>query len=418
MTPSRSSTCLFQVLLVVLLVGLLMIGGFGAGWASYNQVFDLIGVAPPARVPEDKRDDVDLTVFWEAVQILYQNYYGDPPQGRDLTYAAIRGVLRALDDPFTSFVDPELARIFEEDMQGEFEGIGATVRMNEEGELVIVAPIEGSPAEAAGLRPGDIVLEVDGRRIKGMTLLEAVSLIRGPKGTPVRLKILRAGQEPFEVEIVRARIEIPTVSARIIQEPGKPKLGYLKLNEFNALATRQVREELQSFRDQGVEGLVFDLRNNPGGLLSTSIEVASQFIEEGQVVLIERGKEGEEIHRARGKGLWLDKPLVVLISEGTASASEIVAGAIQDHQRGVLVGTTTFGKGSVQSPRTLSDGSSLRVTIAHWFTPNGRQIHNQGISPDIVVELAPGDEQVERDPQLERAIEVLIEQITRGGGRE
>ncbi len=418
MTPRQSSNCLFQILLLVLLVGLLAIGGFGAGWVSYNQVFKIVGMAPPAKVPEDKRDDVDLSVFWEAVGILHEHYYGDPPKGQDLTYAAIRGVLRALDDPFTSFVEPDLARIFEEDIQGEFEGIGATVRMNEEGELVIVAPIEGSPAEAAGLRPGDIVLEVDGKRIKGMTLLEAVSLIRGPKGTRVRLKILRAGQEPFEVEIVRARIEIPTVSARIIEEPGKPKMGYLKLNDFNARATRQVREELQAFREQGVEGLIFDLRNNPGGLLSTSVEVASQFVEEGQVVLIERGKEGEEIHRARGKGLWLDKPLVVLINEGTASASEIVAGAIQDHQRGVLVGTTTFGKGSVQSPHTLSDGSSLRVTIAHWFTPNGRQIHNQGITPDIVVERAPEDEESGRDPQLERAIQVLTEQVARGGGGE
>lgn len=416
MTSRRNPTCLVQALLFALFAALLVVGGFVAGWVGYDQLFRLIGMAPPVNVPQDKRDDVDLEVFWEAVQLLHDHFYGEPPQGRDLTYAAIRGVLRALNDPFTSFVEPEMARIFEEDMQGEFEGIGATVRMNEDGELVIVAPIEGSPAEAAGLRPGDIVLEVDGKRLKGMTLLEAVSLIRGPRGTRVRLKILRAGQEPFEVEIVRDRIEIPTVSARLIEEPGKPKLGYLKLNDFNARATRQVREELQAFRDQGVEGLIFDLRNNPGGLLTTSIEVASQFLEEGSVVLIERGKDGEEVHRARSGGLWLDKPLVVLVDAGSASASEIVAGAIQDHKRGVLVGTTTFGKGSVQSPHTLSDGSSLRVTIAHWFTPNGRQIHNQGITPDVVVEASPADLEVGRDPQLERAIQVLTEQIVGGTG--
>lgn len=416
MTSRRDLTCLVQALVFALFASLLVVGGFTAGWVGYDQLFRLIGVAPPVNVPQDKRDDVDLKVFWEAVRLLHDHFYGEPPQGRDLTYAAIRGVLQALDDPFTSFVEPEMARIFEEDMQGEFEGIGATVRMNEDGELVIVAPIEGSPAEAAGLRPGDIVLEVDGKRLKGMTLLEAVSLIRGPRGTRVRLKILRAGQEPFEVEIVRDRIEIPTVSARLIEEPGKPKLGYLKLNDFNARATRQVREELQAFRDQGVEGLIFDLRNNPGGLLSTSIEIASQFLEEGSVVLIERGKDGEEVHRARSGGLWLDKPLVVLVDAGSASASEIVAGAIQDHKRGLLVGTTTFGKGSVQSPHTLSDGSSLRVTIAHWFTPNGRQIHNQGITPDIVVEASPADLEAGRDPQLERAIEVLTEQIVGGTG--
>jgi len=413
-TPRQNKTCCLQTLLFVLVTGLLMAGAFGAGWFGYQQVFTLLGMAPPVQATEDRRDDVDLTVFWEAMALLRENFYGDVPEGDELTYAAVRGLLLALDDPFTSFADPEMTRFFQEDLQGEIEGIGAMVRMNEKGELVIVTPIPNTPAEAAGLQAGDIVVAVDGRRIQGMTLFEAVSLIRGPRGTKVRLSIRRGTQEPFEVEIVRARIEIPTVSSRIIEEPGRPKLGYLKLNDFNAKATDQVRQELARFREEGVEGLIFDLRNNPGGLLRVSIDVASQFIEQDQVVLVERGKRGERRYRAGPDGLWLDRPLVVLINEGSASASEIVAGAIQDYKRGPLVGTTTFGKGSIQSPYTLRDGSSLRVTTALWFTPNGRQIHNQGIEPDVVVELSPQEQEQGQDPQLERAVELLVEQIREG----
>ncbi|MDQ7029245.1 MAG: PDZ domain-containing protein [Ardenticatenia bacterium] len=267
MTSRPNRTCCLQTVALVLVTGLLMAGAFSAGWLGYGYIFNALGMAPPVRAAEDKRDDVDLAVFWEAVNLLRENFYGEVPEGDALTYAAVRGLVLALNDPFTSFADPEMTRFFSEDLQGEIEGIGAMVRMNEQGELVIVTPIPGTPAEAAGLQAGDIVVAVDGQRIQGMTLFEAVSLIRGPKGTTVRLSIRRGAEEPFDVEIVRARIEIPTVSSRLIEEPGKPKLGYLKLNDFNAKATDQVKQELERFRQEGVEGLIFDLRNNPGGLL-------------------------------------------------------------------------------------------------------------------------------------------------------
>ena len=322
-----------------------------------------------------------------------------------MTYGAIRGVLMAIGDDGTSFIDPQHAAILREDITGGFEGIGAVVNMLPNGRLVIVEPLPGRPAARAGIQRGDLVLKVDDTPIQNMTLIEAVSLIRGPAGTKVRLTILRRGvKEPFEVVVVRERIELEVVESRMLEDD----IAYVRLTEFNARATQELREALQELMAQKPRGLILDLRGNPGGFLQTSVEVASQFLDRG-LVLIERGRgDLEREYPVEGGGLATQVPLVVLVDAGSASASEIVAGAIQDNGRGILIGERTFGKGSVQLPHTLSDGSELRVTIARWFTPKGREIQGVGIIPDIEVEMTQEDLEAGRDPQLERAVEYLL----------
>ncbi|MCZ7573823.1 MAG: S41 family peptidase [Ardenticatenaceae bacterium] len=405
-------------LVTVLVTVLLTVPAFMAGWGASGFVQSTVraqtaasptvaGTGPSAAATT--RDGIDLKVLWEAVTLLQQHFYGRIPGARDLTYAAIRGVVAATNDQHTAFVDPEQARLLDEDLQGEFDGIGATVRM-ENDELMIVATLPKSPAEHAGLVSGDIVLRVNDTPLKGKSLIEAISLIRGPRGTNIHLTVRREGASGLlEFDIVRDRILVPVVESRVIQgEDGKP-LGYLKLNDFGARAPEEVKKALSELKAQDVNGLILDLRNNPGGYLSSAVEVSSQFIGDG-TILTEKGSSGrDQIHRAESGGLALDIPLVVLVNEGSASASEILAGAVQDTGRGTLIGTKTFGKGSVQITNQLSDGSSLRVTVAHWFTPKGRAIHEVGIEPEIVVERTPADLKAGRDPQLDRAISFFAE---------
>jgi carboxyl-terminal processing protease len=344
-------------------------------------------------------------LFWEVWHILEEEYYGELPDETRMTYGAIRGVLDVLDDDHTVFFDPDMANIMREDMSGSFEGIGAFVRMREDGRLMIVAPMEGQPAEAAGLRAGDIILEADGVPLIGMNVSEAILYVRGPKDSVVQLRVLREGvAEPFIVEVTRARIQMPTVEAEMLDDD----VAYVKLYDFNAQANARLKDALEELLAQNPRGLIFDLRNNPGGFLNEAVAVASQFVSEGNI-LIERFSDGtERVYEAREGGVALDVPLVVLVNAGSASASEIVAGAIQDTNRGTLIGETTFGKGSVQLLHQLRDGSELRVTIARWFTPGDRLIHGQGLEPDIVTELTLEDRDARRDPQLDRAVEYLL----------
>ncbi|MFQ6001433.1 MAG: S41 family peptidase, partial [Anaerolineae bacterium] len=322
---------------------------------------------------------------------------------KELTYGAIRGALSTLEDENTAFITPEHIAIIREDLTGAFEGIGALVKMNEDGYLVIAEPLAGRPADLAGLKAGDLVLEVDGVEIQGMNLIEAISLIRGPKGTTVRLTIQRQGvPEPFEVEIVRQRIEFLTIEYRLL----KGEIGYIKLNEFNSQAPRQLRAALIDLLAENPRGLILDLRDDPGGLVTAAIDVGSEFIAEG-VIMSERGKDIEQDYEAQGSGLATEIPLVVLVNGGSASASEIVAGAIQDYGRGILIGERTVGKGSVQVQYQLSDGSGLRITTAHWFTPHGRLIEEEGLIPDVEVYITDEDLANGLDPQLELALDYL-----------
>jgi len=357
----------------------------------------------PAPAPTNENEET-FQLFWEVWDLVQRNFYGELPDMQEMTYAAIRGMLDTLDDKYTAFMEPSIATILAEDATGEFEGIGAFVDMDEDGKLEIVQTFEGGPAEKAGILAGDRVLEVDSVSIVGSTLYEAIGLIRGPASSKVVLLIEREGvSEPFEVTVTRARLEIPVIEVEM-RDDG---VGYIRLHEFSATASERMEEGLEELLAQEPRGIVFDLRQNPGGWLDQAVQVTDLFLDDG-VILIERWSDGnEQTFEANPGDIGEDVPLVVLVNGSSASASEIVAGALQDRERAILVGEATFGKGSVQRPFTLSDGSELRVTIALWFTPNDRAIHGQGLMPDIQVPW-PEEGDPDVDLQLERAVEYLL----------
>jgi len=358
----------------------------------------------PIPTPTDA-DEEAFQLFWEVWDLVQRNFYGELPDMQEVTYAAIRGMLDTLGDQYTAFIEPAVAAVLSEDATGEFEGIGAFVDMDETGTLVIAGVFEGGPAESAGVRDGDRVLAVDGISIVGSTLYEAIGLIRGPAGSDVTLLIEREGTaEPFEITVTRARLEIPIIEVEM-RDDG---IGYIRLYEFSATANTAMESGLEELLSQEPRGVVFDLRQNGGGWLDQAVDVADLFLDDG-VILIERWSDGQErVFEASPGEIGEDVPLVVLVDRGTASASEIVAGALQDQERAILIGELTFGKGSVQRPFTLSDGSELRVTIARWFTPDDRAIHDQGLTPDIEVPWPEENVEPGEDPQLERAVEYLL----------
>ncbi len=390
-----------RIVLLTIVTTILVSAAFAGGYATSRVVFSP-PPPPDGGAPADWKADFPL--FWEAWHWVQQDFYKTPLNAEEMMNGAIAGMVRALGDPHTAFVDAKTAAITATELQGSFEGIGATVEMRE-GRLTIVAPIKGSPADKAGLLPNDVILQVNDTVIQNMTVNDAVRLIRGPKGTPVKLLIQRAKQAPFTVEIIRDTIRVPFVESRMIENTS---IAYLRLNDFGATAPEEMRAALRELLAQKPTGLIFDLRSDPGGYLSVSVDVASQFLRAGQVVLIEKDKNGNaQEFRAKPGGLALDIPMVLLIDGGSASASEIVAGALKDYKRATIIGVKSFGKGSVQNVHTLSDKSELRVTIAHFFSPKGNEIHDVGITPDIEVKPTEDDIANKRDPQLERAIQFL-----------
>jgi carboxyl-terminal processing protease len=392
-------------------------GGFAAGYLTAHGNFlpQLAGPGEPltsgGAAVTDQSLQSTFAPFWEAWDIVHEEYVDQPVDDVKLMRGAINGMLSALGDPHTTYMTPTEYEIAVADQSGELEGIGAYVE--EAGEYVrIVSPFPGSPAEAAGLRPSDLILRVDDTDIAGMDLLSVVSLVRGPAGSTVHLTVQREGfAQPLEFDVVRARILIPSVDGRML-EGG---VAYVKVNDFGEKTTGQLREALRTLLAQNPTGLVLDLRNNPGGFLNTAIEVASQFVGDG-LIMRERFGDGREVtYRATPGGRATQIPLVVLINQGSASASEIVAGAIQDRQRGLVVGETSYGKGSVQQWHELQgDNGAVRVTIARWLTPEGRSIHQQGITPDVVIALTEDDRQAGRDPQLDEAIRLLTSEAGLG----
>ncbi|MBN1316844.1 MAG: S41 family peptidase [Anaerolineales bacterium] len=350
------------------------------------------------------QDTFDL--YEEVWGVIERDFYGDLPDEQERMDGAIRGSLQTLDDDYTSYIEPDAADIMRDDLGGSFEGIGALVNMNELNQIVIERPMPGQPAEIAGLEAGDIILAVDGQSLEGMGIYEAISLIRGPQDTVVVLTIQRSGElEPHDVEVTRAKIPLPTIESEMLDG----NIAYIRLYEFNGQATNRLKEALEELLADNPVGIILDLRDNPGGYLTESVSVADQFLPDG-VVLYERSTEGQEtIFESTNRGLADDVPLVVLINQGSASASEIVAGAIQDRDRAPLVGETSFGKGSVQQAHQLSNGGELRVTIARWFTPDEQPIHGNGLVPDYQVPYTEEDYQAGLDPQLEKAVEILLE---------
>jgi carboxyl-terminal processing protease len=317
---------------------------------------------------------------------LLKKSYG----GEEESYEAIRGMLDSLDDPYTRFLDPKEFKEMRIDTSGELMGVGIQISLDKDTkELIVVSPIEGTPASRAGVQSKDVIVSIDGTSTKGMTTEDAVKLIRGPEGTEVILGLRRKG-DVLNVPLTRARIEINAVKKALNTSPDGSKIGYIRLKQFNANASREMRDAIQELEDQDADGYVLDLRSNPGGLLEASVDIARQWLNEG-IIVSTRTREGiRDVRRATGSAIT-DKPMVVLINQGSASASEIVSGALQENDRAQLIGKTTFGKGLVQAVRGLSDGSGMTVTIAKYLTPNGTDIHKNGIEPDIEAEI-PGKE--------------------------
>jgi carboxyl-terminal processing protease len=392
---------IIRLLLVVVVVAVLVGGAFTGGYFASRYFYPPISPTDGGAPANWK---ADFPVFWEAWSYVQSDFYKTPLDPDTLVNGSIDGMVSSLGDPNTRFVDAKTAVITSTDLAGSFEGIGATVEMRE-GRLTVVSPIKGSPAEKAGVLPGDIIMQVNDTVIQNMDVTEAIRLIRGPRGTEVKLIIQRAKQPTFPLTIKRDTIRTPFVESRMLEGT---TLAYLRLNDFGATAPDEMRAAIQDLLAQKPTGLVFDLRRNPGGYLNVSVEVASQFLRGGQTVLIEKFKDGsKQEFKTRNGGLVTDIPMVLLVDKGSASASEIVAGALKDYKRATIIGTVTFGKGSVQNVHSLSDKSELRVTIAHFFSPLDHEIHHVGISPDINIDLTEEDAIAKRDPQLDKAIEIL-----------
>ena len=394
---NRSS--LFHIVLAVLtgvcLVALAFGTGFAVAWFQPGRSLLEATVQDPGATST-------LDLFKEAWDVVTEVFYGPLPAARARSYGAVRGLLSTLDDPYSVLIEPIPRQFEQDDLSGFYGGVGVELSRDEEGRVVL-SPLRASPATAAGVLEGDVLLAVDGVPITPeMDLAEdIVASIRGEVGTEVALTVQR-GAERLTFTITRQVIETLSVEWRSLEQPA---LGYVRISSFTDRTVDELGEGLEELLDGGAEGLILDLRGNGGGLLQAALDVADQFFD-GDVLLYESGRRRaeEKVYEASATGRAMEIPLVVLVDRGTASASEIVAGAIQDRERGLLVGETTFGKGSVQLIFDLSDGSSLHVTSARWFTPNHHQLDGVGLTPDVVVEADPeGD----GDVQLERAVDVL-----------
>ncbi|MBX7213149.1 MAG: S41 family peptidase [Thermoflexales bacterium] len=378
--------------------GLLLFGlGLGVGLA----------LAPQVR-PAAPQRGVDAALMQEALGVLDREWFGQLPDNATLTNGAIRGMVATLGDDFTAYVEPKYARMLSDDIGGSFEGIGATLRSVNGAAIQIVRVFEGSPASRAGVRSGDSIERVDDVKVSALSATEVAALIRGRSGTPVTLHLRREGEpRPILITVTRATIVIPLVSARLIGS-GSDAIAYVSLFDFSANARQQLETQLNEVLAKKPRGLILDLRDNPGGLLTQAIEVGDLFLDEG-AFLIERDPSGNRRQsNTTARGLAQNIPLVVLVNGGTASAAEIVAGAVQDRGRGQVLGETTFGKGSVQRPETLTNGAQLRVTIERWYTPNDRAVQGAGIVPDLIVARSAEDSRLGRDPQLDAALAWLL----------
>jgi carboxyl-terminal processing protease len=410
-SASRSgrTRCLLRGLAIALIVVTVFASGFAGGMATlwlvqHNGALGRASTTPTpvadAAVRQQGSERLD------AILAILKDEFYDPStlDMEKLMRGAASGLVSAVGDPYTVYVEPVHAAFLKEDMSGSFEGIGATVNAVAEG-LVIVKIQPGSPAGKSDLRAADVIVQADGVSLAGMGLLEAVGKVRGPRGTTVRLLVQREGTPaPFEVSVTRDRVETPIIEARMLE-----KIAYLRLAEFNALAASRLHEEVKKLLDQDPAGLVLDLRSDPGGLLTSAIDVASEFLPREALVVTQRQRDGTETeYRVTSRGLALQVPLVVLINGDSASASEIVSGALRDHKRAVLVGEPTYGKGCVQNVHELADGSSLRVTVALFYLPGGETPNGNPIKPDLPVTLTQDDLTAGRDPQLDRAVQYLL----------
>jgi len=409
-----------RVLKIILLVAIgvaLLLGGFSGGLIAGHllpQAPPTPFVSPAAVAPTLSPETLTATPqdlqtlfkpFWEAWQIVHSEYVDQPVNDTQLLEGAIRGMMEALGDKHSSYMDPQTYKDANAQLAGSYEGIGAFVDTSGE-YLTIISPIAGSPAERAGLQAGDEIIAVDYKDMSGIDPELVRRKVIGPAGTSVHLTVRRKGETaPLEFDIVRAKIEVPSASGKMLANG----IAYVQITTFGDRTLQELKETLKRLMAQDPRGLILDLRDNGGGYLQTAVEVVSQFQGRGVVLYEQYGDGTKKAYRALPGGLATDIPMVVLINEGTASASEITAGALQDYGRAKLIGVTSYGKGSVQNWVPLSnDEGAVRVTIARWLTPNERQIDNQGLRPDVYVPRTPEDRRAGRDPQLDAAVETLM----------
>ena len=371
---------------------------------------DLVSAGATEPIPPGDRLPPELKTVAEAYRILLEEHVDHRTlESEQLSEGAIRGILAALDDPHASYLSAEQHTREQEEYRGYFEGIGAQVTLTEAG-LTVIAPIPGAPAEAAGIQAGDLILAVDGERIDHLTLIEAVNLIRGPGGTAVTLLVRHPGSmENVNITVTRGRIPIESATFRMLDDG----IGHLWIYSFSNTTEDEVRLALEKLEEAEGRGLVLDLRNNPGGLLNAVVDVTDLFLDGGNILYEIDAQGNRNDYDANRRGPGVSIPMVVLVNEFSASASEIMAGAIKTGGRATVVGATTFGKGSVNIARELSDGSAIYFTIRRWYLPDGTQIEGQGVSPDLEIEAEahplPADHQ--QDVVLQRAVEILNEQI-------
>jgi len=404
-----------------LTVGSVAVTGFGL---RYSQTQAFVQESPKEIVDEVwqviNRRYVDATFNGQDWRAIRNEFLEKEYANKEEAYEAVREMLKTLDDPYTRFMNPEEFTSMQIDTSGELTGVGIQITKEEEtNNIVVISPIEDTPAAEAGIMAKDIIVKIDGQSTEGMELNDAVSLIRGTPGSDVTLTIERQGRQ-IEFPLTRAKIEIHPVRARIEEDPNLGRFAYIRLVQFSSNASKEMREAIANAEQENVKGYILDLRSNPGGLLFSSVEISRMWINSGRIVTtVDRVGEVDS-HSANNRALT-DKPLVVLVDGGSASASEIVSGALQDNKRATIIGTQTFGKGLVQSVRGLRDGSGLAVTIAKYLTPDGRDIDKEGITPDIVYEMSEEERELLvqdrqrlgtlEDGQFRKAFEVLSEKI-------
>lgn len=376
-------------------------------WQTFRPTINVENKVPPKNI------SVDFQLFWDTWDLVSSHYLDkkaiDPTK---MFYGAIAGMVAAIGDPYTVFLPPEAQKASKEELNGAFEGVGIQLGFKKDRRLTVIAPLEGTPAEKAGVKPQDLIVEIDGKDTTNITLPEAVKLIRGPKGSEVVLTIFREGEnDTREIKLTRDTIVVKSVTIKIEQTKSGKKIGLIKLSRFGERTEEEWNSGVSEVLSSGVSGIILDVRNNPGGLLEGAVFIGSEFLEGGDVALQENSK-GEKHHfKVDRQGRILKLPMITLINKGSASASEIVAGALQDRKRARLVGEKSFGKGTIQEAEELPGGTGIHITTARWLTPNGRWVNDtEGLEPDLVVEI-PNEEVTEgqepKDVQLDKALELL-----------
>jgi carboxyl-terminal processing protease len=412
---------ILHLILLVLLSGFI---GYKIGttdiklqWKNFRPSVSLQNKKPPLSI----KTSVDFSHFWQVWERLESSYYDkkllDP---KKMVNGAISGMISTLEDPYTVYLPPKQNTDFKQGLAGQFEGIGAELGLKDK-QIIIVAPLAGSPSLKAGVKPGDEIVKVEDESTEGWTLTQAVDKIRGPKGTDVKITLKRGDKPPFEVTITRDTITVKSVDGwikevkdidaiKIDKLPKNSRIMYLRLSQFGDRTNQEWLSLINTLelerKEKPVEGVIFDLRNNPGGYLTDATFVASEFVKNGVIVTQDKGNGDAINFSVNRRGLLTDIPVIILVNKGSASASEIVAGALRDHKRATLLGETSFGKGTIQQAEDLGGGAGLHVTVAKWLTPNGTWVHGKGLKPDIEVTVDNGDPS--HDIQLEKAIEELV----------